>query len=89
MKKNSHDMQDFASCDLHPLTGNILYCCKELGASASIYRKMMDFASVPAGRYVPMDIDEVVCGVLENLMVALEVCLCLYLFLLFFLCPYC
>ncbi len=69
-------MQDFVACDQHPITGNIIYGCKELGSYATIYRKMIDLANMhnlnTSANFVPSDVDEVICGIVENLIIALE-----------------
>jgi hypothetical protein len=33
------------SCDLHPITGNVLHCCKELAAFEPVYRRMCELVS--------------------------------------------
>jgi metal-dependent HD superfamily phosphatase/phosphodiesterase len=69
-------MQDFIACDQHPVTGNILFCCKELGGYSIIYRKVIDLANIhhlnTSTNFIPNDIDDVVCGIAENLIIALE-----------------
>jgi hypothetical protein len=68
-------MQDFVACDVHPATGNVVYCCRELGANHFVYKRMMELSTSvnKSNQYIPMDVDEVIFGVLENLMAALEV----------------
>jgi len=41
-KEKSTDIDD--SCDLYPITGNILHCCKEITNFVSIYKLMTDIA---------------------------------------------
>ena len=70
-----HDQQGIFddSCDLIPLTGNVLYCCKELSGFASVYSRIHDFAkqlgidfpaSVPT---LPELILELIKNLLENI----------------------
>lgn len=71
-------------CDLHPATHNLLYACKELVPNyVLLYKKVYDLAmlysqqeiAVRMSVSVPNDMESIVCSVLENLMVALEVLL--------------
>lgn len=73
-KKKDKADEASSSCDLHPVTGNLLYCCKELLASfAAPYRRMHEVAGAAGiAVNVPVDLDEGVSALLENLFVALE-----------------
>ncbi len=69
-------------CDLHPATHNLLYACKELVPNyVLLYKKVFDLAMLynqqenvnAPSISVPNDLENIVCNLLENLMVALEV----------------
>ena len=66
------------SCDLHPTTGNIIYCCKELSQGYhAIYRKLIDISSeanlhMKISVHLPTELEELVYQLLENLYTALE-----------------
>jgi hypothetical protein len=71
-------LSESLSCDVHPTTGNILYCLKELSPGYSlVYRKMHDLA-LSYGILsrsmitIPNEVDDIVLSLLENLLLALE-----------------
>lgn len=78
-KASRDSLNEALACDVHPTTGNILYCCKELSPGYSaIYRKMFDLAMGYGihGRTVvaiPGEADDILLSLLENLLLALEV----------------
>jgi hypothetical protein len=75
---SSSSLSESLSCDVHPTTGNILYCLKELSPGYSlVYRKMHDLA-LSYGILsrsmitIPNEVDDIVLSLLENLLLALE-----------------
>lgn len=77
------DEQDAMACDLHPATGNLIYCVKELSQYNVVFRKYIQDAinaqQMSSALVLPSDVDDLSCMLLENLFVALEVRL-FYLF---------
>jgi len=82
---------DPSSCDLHPSTGNVMYCCQEILKYNSVYRRMRDLINninvsslIPQGKFmevpqmilnpstIPVEIDDFIIMVLENLYSALD-----------------
>lgn len=75
-KKHDHE-QDAMACDLHPATGNLIYCVKELSQYNTVFRKYVQDAinaqQMSSALVLPSDVDDLACMLLENLFVALEV----------------
>lgn len=82
---------DPTSCDLHPSTGNVMYCCQEILKYNSVYRRMRDLINsinvsslIPQGKFmevpqmilnpttIPVETDDFIMMVLENLYSALD-----------------
>lgn len=67
------------TCDLHPVTGNILHCCKELGRHQKGLRGMLVVAAeleLELDLYTPHEgyaVDRIPLVMLENLLAGLEV----------------
>lgn len=63
------------SCDLHPITGNVLYTCKELLGFTSIYARIYDLAK-SLGIKVPTNVPslpECVVVLINNLIASVQV----------------
>ena len=43
-KTNSDTFKESLSCDLHPVTSNILHCCKELFLLSNVYSRSIELA---------------------------------------------
>eukprot|EP00981_Chlorochromonas_danica_P016194 scaffold16024_cov258-Ochromonas_danica.AAC.4 len=76
VKKKESDESN--ACDLHPVTGNVLYCCKELLSNFSLaYKRMVEMGStggllsgLPVS--IPSDTEDTILALLDNLFVTLE-----------------
>lgn len=68
---SSRKQDDGSVCDLHPVTGNCLYVCKEMQAVYTVYYRRI--VEVAGGSSLPSDSEEFCVTLLENLFVALEV----------------
>jgi hypothetical protein len=60
-QQQQHEQHVFdpTSCDLHPSTGNVMYCCQEILKYNSIYRRMRDLINsinvsslIPQGKFM-------------------------------------
>jgi len=75
-KTNSDTFNESLSCDLHPVTGNILHCCKEMmGWVGPVYKKMLELAvelQVDVLSVVPANQEVLMHLVIENLLNGLE-----------------
>eukprot|EP01038_Epipyxis_sp_PR26KG_P012873 gene12873-17251_t len=74
-------INDELSCDLHPITGNIVHCCREVVTLASVYRKMYDYLNqsnmklikdMTVTVVVPPDHDSFINAILEQLYSSIE-----------------
>lgn len=71
----SIDLTSFENCDLHPLTGNVLHCCKELSGFAAVYKRMADTA-LDINIYVPPNatsVHDLIFSLMENLFTCLKI----------------
>lgn len=74
LKLMSENISTGESCDLHPLTGNLLHCCKELIGFSQVYVQLVDLSreiGIPFPNAI-VTLPEFILAILNNLLTSIK-----------------